>query len=116
MESDYSNNERVDLEKRPFKGGQLIAAFVSTSRHSVLRGGGRVRVRDTRKRSHLEVHYTQLRRGIRVGRFLGGKRRFDLQADQRLRYYCFRPLSFLHLAPSSPHDKLAEVKVQSGTW
>lgn len=30
MESDYSNNERVDLEKRPFKGGQLIAAFVSS--------------------------------------------------------------------------------------
>ena len=42
-------------------------APIFSSRDSVLRSGGCVRIRNTRKRSHREVHHTQLRRGIRVG-------------------------------------------------
>ena len=107
----------------------------SPSRDSVLRGGGRVRVRDTRERSHLEVYHTELRRGIRVGWLLGRKRRFNLQTDQRLRYYgspflsflppwllsgdpCLSPLPkrFFSLARASPFFPTNLVKVQSGTW
>lgn len=74
----------------------------SPSRDSVLRSGGSVRIRDTRQRSHLEVYHTELRRGIRVGWLLGRKRRFNLQTDQRLRYYVHRLCPFfLSVFPSS---------------